>query len=109
MKKGFLIAAICVAFGLQTISAQDTEVKSHGDLFQGMSRTIPQGRVVLPYGLEITFEKTVHLIFPAPIRYVDLGSSNIIAGQADDVENVLRVKAAVRNFETECNLSVENG
>ena len=66
MKKGFLIAAICVAFGLQTISAQDTEVKSHGDLFQGMSRTIPQGRVVLPYGLEVTFEKTVHLIFPAP-------------------------------------------
>ena len=63
MKKGFLIAAICVAFGLQTISAQDTEVKSHGDLFQGMSRTIPQGRVVLPYGLEVTFEKTVHLIF----------------------------------------------
>lgn len=95
MKKGFLIAAICVAFGLQTISAQDTEVKTHGDLFQGMSRTIPQGRVVLPYGLEVTFEKTVHLIFPAPIRYVDLGSSNIIAGQADDAENVLRVKAAV--------------
>ena len=30
-------------------------------------------------GLEVTFEKTVHLIFPAPIRYVDLGSSNIIA------------------------------
>lgn len=106
MKKGFLIAAICVAFGLQTISAQDTEVKSHGDLFQGMSRTIPQGRVILPYGLEVTFEKTVHLIFPAPIRYVDLGSSNIIAGQADDAENVLRVKAAVRDFETECNLSV---
>ena len=106
MKKGFLIAAICVAFGLQTISAQDTEAKSHGDLFQGMSRTIPQGRVVLPYGLEVTFEKTVHLIFPAPIRYVDLGSSNIIAGQADDAENVLRVKAAVRDFETECNLSV---
>lgn len=44
MKKGFLIAAICVAFGLQTISAQDTEAKSHGDLFQGMSRTILQKR-----------------------------------------------------------------
>ena len=71
-----------------------------------MSRSIPNGRVVLPYGLEVTFEKTVHLIFPAAIRYVDLGSQNIIAGKADDAENVLRVKAAVREFETETNMSV---
>lgn len=77
-----------------------------GDLYQGMSRSIPNGRVVLPYGLQITFEKTVHLIFPAQIRYVDLGSSNIIAGKAEDADNVLRVKAAVRDFETETNLSV---
>ena len=59
----------------------------------------------MPYGLEVTFEKTVHLIFPAAIRYVDLGSQNIIAGKADDAENVLRVKAAVREFE-ETNMSV---
>ena len=77
-----------------------------GDLYQGISRSIPNGRVVLPYGLQITFEKTVHLIFPAQIRYVDLGSSNIIAGKAEDADNVLRVKAAVRDFETETNLSV---
>ena len=66
-----------------------------------MSRSIPHARVVLPYGLEVTFEKTVHLIFPAPIRYVDLGSQNIIAGKAEDAENVLRIKAAVQDFETE--------
>ncbi|WP_436416188.1 conjugative transposon protein TraN [Petrimonas sp.] len=77
-----------------------------GDLYQGMSRSIPNGRAVLPYGLQITFEKTVHLIFPAQIRYVDLGSSNIIAGKAEDADNVLRVKAAVRDFEMETNLSV---
>lgn len=77
-----------------------------GDLYQGMSRTIPNGRVVLPYGLSVTYEKTVHLIFPSQIRYVDLGSSNIIAGKAEDADNVLRVKAAVRDFETETNLSV---
>ena len=34
-----------------------------GELFQGMSRAIPTGRVVLPYGLDVTFDKTVHLIF----------------------------------------------
>ena len=77
-----------------------------GELFQGMSRAIPTGRVVLPYGLVVTFDKTVHLIFPSAIRYVDLGSQNIIAGKAEDAENVLRVKAAVKDFETETNMSV---
>lgn len=77
-----------------------------GELFQGMSRAIPNGRVVLPYGLDVTFDKTVHLIFPSAIRYVDLGSQNIIAGKAEDAENVLRVKAAVKDFETETNMSV---
>lgn len=79
---------------------------SSGELFQGMSRAIPNGRVVLPYGLDVTFDKTVHLIFPSAVRYVDLGSQNIIAGKAEDAENVLRVKAAVKDFETETNMSV---
>lgn len=48
----------------------------------------------------------MHLIFPSAIRYVDLGSQNIIAGKAEDAENVLRVKAAVKDFETETNMSV---
>lgn len=62
--------------------------------------------MIPPYGLEVTFEKTVHVIFPAAIRYVDLGSSNIIAGKAGSSENVLRIKAAVRSFETETNMAV---
>lgn len=100
MKKVFfMIALLVVAI---TTNAQT----GSGDLYQGMSRTIPNGRVVLPYGLDVTYEKTVHLIFPAQIRYVDLGSSNLIAGKAEDADNVLRVKAAVRDFETETNLSV---
>lgn len=93
----------------QTIEKQadyQPPLLSSGTLFQGMSRNIPNARVVQPYGLEVTFEKTVHLIFPAPIRYVDLGSQNIIAGKAEDAENVLRIKAAVADFETETNLSV---
>ena len=88
------------------VSLNPNRPLSSGELFQGISRAIPNGRVVLPYGLEVTFEKTVHLIFPAPIRYVDLGSQNIIAGKAEDAENVLRVKAAVQEFETETNMSV---
>lgn len=104
-----LASATGAAFAQETdnnISLNPNRPLSSGELFQGMSRAIPNGRVVLPYGLEVAFEKTVHLIFPAPIRYVDLGSQNIIAGKAEDAENVLRVKAAVQDFETETNMSV---
>lgn len=104
-----LASATGAAFAQNTdsnVSLNPNRPLSSGELFQGISRAIPNGRVVLPYGLEVTFEKTVHLIFPAPIRYVDLGSQNIIAGKAEDAENVLRVKAAVQDFETETNMSV---
>ena len=59
-----------------------------------------------PYQMQITYDKTTHLIFPTAIRYVDLGSEYLIAGKADDAENVLRVKASVKDFETETNFSV---
>ena len=98
MKKWILSIVVCATITLPAMAQQvegNNQLLSSGDLYQGMSRSIPNGRVVLPYGLEVTFEKTVHLIFPAAIRYVDLGSQNIIAGKADDAENVLRVKAAV--------------
>lgn len=109
MKKWILSIVVCATITLPAMAQQvegNNQLLSSGDLYQGMSRSIPNGRVVLPYGLEVTFEKTVHLIFPAAIRYVDIGSQNIIAGKADDAENVLRVKAAVREFETETNMSV---
>ena len=109
MKKWILSIVVCATITLPAMAQQvdgNNQLLSSGYLYQGMSRSIPNGRVVLPYGLEVTFEKTVHLIFPAAIRYVDLGSQNIIAGKADDAENVLRVKAAVREFETETNMSV---
>ena len=59
-----------------------------------------------PYQMEVTYDKTSHLIFPTGIRYVDLGSEYLIAGKAEDAENVLRVKASVRDFESETNFSV---
>jgi len=61
---------------------------------------------VTPYAIEVTYDKTSHIIFPAGIRYVDLGSDYIIAGKADDADNVLRVKAAAKGFESETNFSV---
>jgi conjugative transposon TraN protein len=77
-----------------------------GDYYEGLTKKITFDRMIPPYGLEVTFDKTVHIIFPSAIRYVDLGSSNIIAGKAGSSENILRVKASVRGFETETNLAV---
>jgi conjugative transposon TraN protein len=62
--------------------------------------------MIPPYALEVTFSKTVHIIFPSTIRYVDLGSIDLMAAKADGTENILRVKAATQGFKKESNLSV---
>lgn len=80
--------------------------QSGGDYFEGLSRKIGFSRMIPPHGLKITYDKTVHVIFPSPIKYVDLGSTNLIAGKADGAENVIRVKAARKHFRNETNMSV---
>ena len=59
-----------------------------------------------PRTIEVGFTKTVHILFPASVTYIDIGSMAIIAGKADGAENVVRVKAAVRDFAEETNLTV---
>ncbi|EJL68426.1 conjugative transposon protein TraN [Chryseobacterium populi] len=59
-----------------------------------------------PFRINVTYNKTSHLIFPTSIRYVDLGSDLLVANKADPIGNVLRVKSAVRDFEEETNFSV---
>ena len=61
---------------------------------------------VAPFPLEVGFIKTVHITFPAKVKYVDLGSNFLIAGKAEETENVIRVKAAYKGFEGETNFSV---
>lgn len=82
------------------------QTEADGDLYHGLTKKLTFDRMIPPHGLEITYDKTVHVIFPAAVRYVDLGSPNLIAGKADGAENVIRVKATVRNFRTETNMSV---
>ena len=60
--------------------------------------TISPSAVVKSYYVELPFNKTVSVIFPSPIRSVDLGSRDIIADKAADVENVLKVKATQIGF-----------
>lgn len=72
-------------------------------------RILTAGQHITPYRIGVPFNKTVHILFPSEVRYVDLGSTDIIAGKADGVENVVRVKAAVREFPGETNFSVITG
>jgi conjugative transposon TraN protein len=104
MKQLIIIATL--VFGAISVNAQSKNSASTGDFYDGFSRKITYDRMIPPYGLEVTFDKTVHIIFPSAIKYVDLGSANLIAGKADGAENVVRVKAAVRGFETETNFAV---
>lgn len=53
------------------------------DLYQGITKKLPYRQMVTPYGVQVTFAKTVHIIFPSAVKYVDLGSNYIIAGKAD--------------------------
>ena len=77
-----------------------------GDLYHGLTRKLTFDRMIPPYGLEVTYGKTTHIIFPSSVRYVDLGSPNLIAGKADGAENVIRVKTTVKDFREETNMSV---
>lgn len=47
---------------------------------------------VTPYEIELTQNKTTHILFPSSIEYVDLGSSEIIANKVEATSNVLRLK-----------------
>ena len=110
MKKVMMMAC-ALLMGTGAVSAQNAELPKDGDLFQGLTRSITYDRMIPPHGLQVTFDKTVHIIFPAAVTYVDLGSGNIMAGKADGAENVIRVKATKRWFKGETNMSVitENG
>ena len=86
---------------------KDTIQRAAGnDLYQGITRKLPYRQMVTPHGVQVTFAKTVHIIFPSAVRYVDLGSNWIIAGKADGAENVIRVKATTEGFPGETNFSV---
>lgn len=85
----------------------DTIQRAAGnDLYQGITRKLPYRQMVTLHGVQVTFAKTVHIIFPSAVRYVDLGSNWIIAGKADGAENVIRVKATTEGFPGETNFSV---
>lgn len=115
MKKIFLL--ISIALFTLTLNAQDLpsggkeKIKMLDNLHNGLSRMLTFDQMIPPYGIEVTYQKTTHLIFPSAVKYVDLGSNDIIAGKADGTENVIRIKSAVEGFtdETNCAVVCEDG
>ena len=107
MKQIFITLAL-VASAISANAQEDVHetAPTTGDFYEGFTRPLTFNRMIPPYGMEVTFTKTVHVIFPAAIRYVDLGSIDLLAAKADGAENVLRVKAATQRFKRETNLSV---
>ena len=106
MKRFFLMFALVATVFAANAQEVETVSPSKGDYYEGLTRPLTFDRMIPPYALEVTFSKTVHLIFSSAIRYVDLGSADLLAAKADGTENVLRVKAALRDFSRESNLSV---
>lgn len=55
---------------------------------------------VTPYNIELTQNKTTHILFPSSIEYVDLGSSEIIANKVEATSNVLRLKTVKEDIKS---------
>ena len=104
MKKVIIMFAL--AMGIVTANAQENvtvgkdngseqptltkevypQKEADGDLYHGLTKKLTFDRMIPPHGLEVTYDKTVHVIFPAEVRYVDLGSPDLIAGKADGAD-----------------------
>ena len=41
------------------------QAEADGDLYHGLTRKLTFDRMIPPHGLEVTYDKTVHVIFPA--------------------------------------------
>ena len=67
--------------------------------------TFSRSSYIESYKLEVTYNKTTSLVFPTAITSVDRGSSDILVQKATGVENILRVKADVKDF-PETSLSI---
>ena len=111
MKKMLFVLALFM--GVACANAQQQGIKQVKPVgvaaaapYDGLTRQLTFERMIPPHGLEVTYGKTVHILFPAEVRYVDLGSPNLIAGKADGAENVIRVKSTVKGFQGETNMSV---
>ena len=60
-----LLLGVCAA-NAQT--ADTVKYAAGNDLYRGITRKLPYRQMVTPYGVEVTFAKTVHIIPTSPPR-----------------------------------------
>jgi conjugative transposon TraN protein len=77
-----------------------------GKLTPGYVLPIDKSAVKGSYSIGVSDHKTTHIIFPAKIRDIDAGSSDIIALIPESVNNILRVKATAPRPFGETNITV---
>ena len=65
-----------------------------------------QMKKIEPMPLSVSFDKTLHIVFQTEIKYCDNGSDHIAAAPADQVSNVLRIKAQEEDFTGATHVSV---
>ena len=70
---------LALAFIGCMFAAHAQEKPSTGDLYDGLTRPLTFNRVIPPYALEVTFSKTVHVIFPSAISRPTLAKSSSVA------------------------------
>ena len=87
MKTRFILSLVMLLTVLSVKAQEPVETK-----------IFPTNRIIAPHRIEVTFSKTVHILFPSEVKYVDLGSYDIIADKATGAENVVRIKAAVKGL-----------
>ena len=95
-----LLLGVCAA-NAQT--ADTVKYAAGNDLYRGITRKLPYRQMVTPYGVEVTFAKTVHIIFPAAVRYVDVYKRQAVINNA--YKSLLNYRNLV-NYYTRKNISV---
>jgi len=85
--KALLFASVLTLLFSQTdLQAQQTGIP------------LPASTLIPHYRLSVGYNTTTVLIFAAPVKPVDRGDRDVIAQKQPGVENVLKIKAARKNF-----------
>ena len=67
MFSSMILMMFALLLGVSAAWAQ----QSSGDYYEGLTRKIGFSQMIPSHGLEITYDKTVHVIFPASVKYVE--------------------------------------
>jgi len=65
---------------------------------QPVTNALPASTVLIHYKLAVGYNTTTILIFPSAVKQADRGERDLLAQKQPGVENVLKVKAARRDF-----------